>query len=427
MSETDDMIPLPPPPRVDSVTSLDNIDLLPPPPPDMCYPPIETVSYMQDPPSNHYHVSPVTSPVGHPKPFTPVDLPVTLPPPGPPSTKSALSHGNKGFAGQKTAPSTLKKPGGGTKPCRRISFDDKVQMIEVSPHSPSQYQPKPELTNTEQHKITKYCPAAPIRNHNPKKLSFVEEETKTDNYGSLPRSFLESLQKVMNKKWQVAEKCRVADPGEQNTPHEVLGFRDEHLNARATGQPNNYCKNSAIGAWILETQLYAHEPQYFEEDSQQQPNSSVHEHPQHHQHIQKQQNLNEQQFQLNQQQMDFPNIQNQHLLPHFQQTQYSQNHPKQQVPQQYQVYNAQQKGQYVDVPEIESDYGHYDPVGYGQFYNQVSGQGQMQDHSPVVLREPEPTYVDPSKMRALKSNVRGGRPPPPPKRSLNTQLTNSNA
>merc|ERR1712106_1113698 len=43
-------------------------------------------------------------------------------------------------------------------------------------------------------------------------------------------------------------------------------------------------------------------------------------------------------------------------------------------------------------------------------------------HQPVVLREPEPTYVDPSRLRANKNK----RPPPPPKRSESTQLSNSN-
>ena len=102
--------------------------------------------------------------------------------------------------------------------------------------------------------IPKYSPAAPIR-HNPKKLSFSQDCS--DNYNSLPRSFLDNLQKVMSKKWQVAEKCKA---NEDTTPHEVLGFRDEPINK--VGQPNLYSKNSSIGAWVLETQMYAHAPQY---------------------------------------------------------------------------------------------------------------------------------------------------------------------
>ena len=53
-----------------------------------------------------------------------------------------------------------------------------------------------------------------------------------------PRDFLQDLQRVMTKKWQVAEKCREgsqtnlrsgASPSAMLTPHQVLGFRDPRL------------------------------------------------------------------------------------------------------------------------------------------------------------------------------------------------------
>ena len=109
----------------------------------------------------------------------------------------------------------------------------------------------------------------------------------------------------MSKKWQVAEKCRA---NEETTPHEVLGFRDEPINK--VGQPNLYSKNSSIGAWVLETQMYAHEPQYYEEGNQDQ-------------HIYESQRHKQQQLQYE----------------HFQGPQ-------------YQVENAQPYGQYVHVPEL---------------------------------------------------------------------------
>lgn len=353
----DESLPLPPPPRVDSVSSLDDIDQLPPPPPDMCYNAPPNQGYMHRTnlqsnamftESNHYHVSPVTSPNVQSKPFLPNDQQMgshtltRLPPPCP-SSKSTMSSA-KGV--HNSAISTLKKSGTLQKSSRRISFDDHVQMIDAPP-SPGAAKP---IAN-----IPKYSPAAPIR-HNPKKLSFGQDSN--DNYNSLPRSFLDNLQKVMSKKWQVAEKCRA---NEETTPHEVLGFRDEPINK--VGQPNLYSKNSSIGAWVLETQMYAHAPQYYEEgqplyESQQQR----HQQPQYEQ---------------------FPGAQ-------------------------YQVENAQPYGQYVHVPEIGG-------------YNQYETYGQY-GHQPVVLREPEPTYVDPSRLRANKNK----RPPPPPKRSENTQLSNSN-
>jgi len=353
----DESLPLPPPPRVDSVSSLDDIDQLPPPPPDMCYNAPPNQGYMHRTnlqsnamftESNHYHVSPVTSPNVQSKPFLPNDQQMgshtltRLPPPCP-SSKSTMSSA-KGV--HNSAISTLKKSGTLQKSSRRISFDDHVQMIDAPP-SPGAATP---IAN-----IPKYSPAAPIR-HNPKKLSFGQDSN--DNYNSLPRSFLDNLQKVMSKKWQVAEKCRA---NEETTPHEVLGFRDEPINK--VGQPNLYSKNSSIGAWVLETQMYAHAPQYYEEG----------------------QPLYESQQQ------------------HHQQPQYEQFPGAQ-----YQVENAQPYGQYVHVPEIGG-------------YNQYETYGQY-GHQPVVLREPEPTYVDPSRLRANKNK----RPPPPPKRSENTQLSNSN-
>merc|ERR1719474_2096523 len=119
-------------PWLDSVSSLDDIDQLPLPPPDMCYsstPPIQGYMHrtnLQSAPtlfteSNHYHVSPVTSPNVQSKPFPPGDQqtgshPITRLPPPCPSTIS-----------------TLKKSGTLQKSSRRISFDDNVQMIDAPP------------------------------------------------------------------------------------------------------------------------------------------------------------------------------------------------------------------------------------------------------------------------------------------------------
>merc|ERR1712200_101928 len=108
-------------------------------------------------------------------------------------------------------PSTLKKSNSVHKApsSRKISFDDNVQMFEPSPCADSST-------------IQKFTPLAPIRNENPRKLSWGDSNTKDSKV--LPRSFLENLQKVMNKKWQVAEKCQA---NVEMTPHKVLGFRTE--------------------------------------------------------------------------------------------------------------------------------------------------------------------------------------------------------
>ena len=339
----EETLPLPPPPRVDSVTSLDDIDMLPPPPPDMC---INT---------SHYQVSAPVSPPMVRTPPCPAPKPVTP---------------NKQI--QNSTVSTLKKTGGTMqKPSRRISFDDHVQMIEAprtspSPtHLPPQQQPYNQPSaNIIAEPILKYSPQGPIRN-NPKKLSANE------NYNSLPRTFLDNLQKVMSKKWQVAEKCR---QNESTSPYEVLGFRDEPINN--VGQPNMYSKNSAIGAWVLETQMYAQTPT---NNFYQQQQHHHHHHPGHH-------------------------------------LQHQQQHPC------YQVENAQPHGQSYQVPEL-NDYNQQQNSIYSSRQHQQQLQQQQYQHQPqlVVLREPEPSYVDPSRLRANKVK----RPPPPPRRSENTQLSNN--
>merc|ERR1711971_971143 len=245
------------------------------------------------------------------------------------------------------------------------------------------------------------------------KITWAEAEA--GDSSSLPRSFLESLQKVMNKKWQVAEKCQA---NVEMTQHKVLGFRTEKPVSKV-GQPNLYSKNSAIGAWVLETQMYAHEPPFYQQESPPQ----VRQQQSQHQHIQQQQQQQQMQHQQIQQQQQLHQQQQQHLQQHqyqphnqllhhqqqlqIQQQQQQFEHGQQQyghngVYGQYEVALAAPMGQVQQVAELEDPYGYY--------------PGQQ---GPVVLREPEPTYVDPGRMRQNK----GKRPPPPPRRSQDTQLT----
>merc|ERR1719412_1133935 len=161
---------------------------------------------------------------------------------------AAPSPSSSSLSANRPKPPTLKKSNSVQKSSsRKISFDDNVQMIDhpASPNPPA---------------IPKYVPAAPIRNENPRKITWAD--TEAGDSSSLPRSFLENLQKVMNKKWQVAEKCQA---NVEMTPHKVLGFRTEEPVSKV-GQPNLYSKNSAIGAWVLETQMYAHEPPFYQQE-----------------------------------------------------------------------------------------------------------------------------------------------------------------
>lgn len=81
-------------------------------------------------------------------------------------------------------------------------------------------------------------PPPPKRNEStrlssPKKLA--------DSNSNPPKEFLKDLQRVMRKKWQVAQKCKL-EPA--TTPHEVLGFREYPLT-------QDY-KETSVSMWIQE-------------------------------------------------------------------------------------------------------------------------------------------------------------------------------
>ena len=141
-------------------------------------------------------------------------------------------------------PSSLKKPAPPTpvrKPTntKRISFDDDVQVIGaggVSENVNKQLTSGPECGNVnkqlpygseasshhvfpENHqdrKIYSFIARQPY-NASPKKL-FTEE---SNCQAAPPKAFLQDLQRVMTKKWQVAEKCR----SDGASVHHVYGFR----------------------------------------------------------------------------------------------------------------------------------------------------------------------------------------------------------
>lgn len=81
-------------------------------------------------------------------------------------------------------------------------------------------------------------PPPPKRNEStrlssPKKLA--------ESSSNPPMEFLKDLQRVMRKKWQVAQKCKL-EPA--TTPHEVLGFREYPLS-------NDY-KETSVSMWVEE-------------------------------------------------------------------------------------------------------------------------------------------------------------------------------
>lgn len=74
-----------------------------------------------------------------------------------------------------------------------------------------------------------------------------------DSTSNPPRDFLKDLQRVMRKKWQVAQKCKL-EPA--TTPHEVLGFRDFNGDLTIIGsagvQSHFYRETSNVSNWVQE-------------------------------------------------------------------------------------------------------------------------------------------------------------------------------
>ena len=420
----DEALPLPPPPHLmeASVTSLDDLDQLPPPPPpDMCYEPAVASSGHQQG-LQHYHVSPLTSPSHKLRPLTALPSPRPpvhgLPPLSPPPVGGRSGPGvsiagkGSGGSGKKPVAPPLHKSS------RRISFDDNVQMIDA-PSSPSvSRRPSTPVRNPVSHPVplpalktestpaaVKFSPTPPVRIA-PGKLMFGQDAEANTN--SLPRAFLADLQKVMNKKWQVAEKCR-ADRAV--TPHEVLGFRDELLQQQQQQQQQQtglYSHSGAIGAWVMETQLYAEDPRQLEEDEEEEEGYAQHNWQQQQQQLhQHEQLLQQQQLFCGAYQPSPNGVYNNHPLPHH--------------------YPPHARGAHLPQHQQQSTLGYGRAVaGYPDncraYPYQPEPPQQHQQQRPVVLREPEPCYVDPSRMRANKVRL----PPPPPRRSENTQLSASN-
>ncbi|XP_053623702.1 abnormal cell migration protein 10 isoform X2 [Plodia interpunctella] len=102
-----------------------------------------------------------------------------------------------------------------TKGKKKISFN----LKEVPPPSPRKPPPPKRNEST--------------RLSSPKKLA--------DSNSNPPKEFLKDLQRVMRKKWQVAQKCKL-EPA--TTPHEVLGFREYPLS-------EDY-KETSVSMWVQE-------------------------------------------------------------------------------------------------------------------------------------------------------------------------------
>lgn len=86
--------------------------------------------------------------------------------------------------------------------------------------------------------------------------SHTSTKIHSDSQANPPTHFLEDLQRVMRKKWQVAQKCKL-EPA--TMPHEVLGFRDfngdlvlESNNSSSSAITGFYRETSNVSNWVNE-------------------------------------------------------------------------------------------------------------------------------------------------------------------------------
>ena len=210
---------LPPPPRDESLdhlslvaresamtSSIMSMDDLPPPPPEIYHEDATPAGLGNaPPPPPPLSTRPAVVPL---PPSLKRSAPSPPPPPKPPTVSSAASKRANGC------------------PPARVSFDDNVQLIGESGR---------EAANLPHYLRRPVVPA-------PNRLYHV----KADSQSAPPREFLKDLQRVMNKKWQVAKKCK---DDHSVTPHAVLGFRDEDLNYM---QHQTNSKEESVGAWVLQ-------------------------------------------------------------------------------------------------------------------------------------------------------------------------------
>ena len=242
---TDSMLSLPPPPEPTtcamSASSLSLNSLPLPPPPDECVlkqlsmteslaESQTSLTFSEDTNSNknlnfthghinghtnghingHVETEPIYKTILKPPPYKspPVHNKYSLPPPVP--QKSVT------FADSPPPPVVLRK---------KVCFDDQVEKILVSPRQ------------------EKAPPLPPLRDKSTF-LTCTSPKRLCDSASNPPQDFWKDLQRVVNKKLGVAQKCKM---NLQMSPGEVLGFRDSE-----PIYESNYYRETSTSNWVLE-------------------------------------------------------------------------------------------------------------------------------------------------------------------------------
>lgn len=161
--------------------------------------------------NGHIEVEPIYKTILKPPPYKsppPVHNKYSLPPPVP--QKSVT------FADSPPPPVVMRK---------KVCFDDQVEKIIVSPRQ------------------EKSPPLPPVRDRSTF-LTCTSPKRLCDSTSNPPQDFWKDLQRVVNKKLGVAQKCKM---NLQMSPGEVLGFRDLEPTMEST-----YYRETSTSNWVLE-------------------------------------------------------------------------------------------------------------------------------------------------------------------------------
>ncbi|XP_043240554.1 amyloid beta A4 precursor protein-binding family B member 1-interacting protein-like isoform X4 [Amphibalanus amphitrite] len=230
---------LPPPPEMSG--SMLSLASLPPPPEELMMSSMTSVSSLPPPPSPHELEPPRVTALPPRPPAAPAPpayaaamgspLRESPPPPPPPPAHEPMAP-----ALPPPMPNIEPIYSTGGKRAKKISFADSPVVLEAPAPAPQPIYargrpPPPPPKRSETTRLS----TGPAQLAPPNRLDSPQCSV------GPPRDFLRDLQRVMHKKWTVAEKCKV----DLKSPHEVLGFRDP-FGAMDAG------KEQHVGQWLAQ-------------------------------------------------------------------------------------------------------------------------------------------------------------------------------
>lgn len=136
-------------------------------------------------------------------------------------------------------------------PTKSVSFADSPVLLRRKVCFEDQITQSPRRCSKDSSSSTSSAAPPPPPRAEATRLSSIQTSPKrlTDSTSNPPRDFLKDLQRVMRKKWQVAQKCKL-EPA--TTPHEVLGFRDFNGELPLGSSTHFYRETSNVSNWVQE-------------------------------------------------------------------------------------------------------------------------------------------------------------------------------